>query len=254
MSSKKLRFSDNGHVTSNGNGRIQDSLFDKKLSKGPKLFAGPRAKTDGQQHYMEDIEDNDIIFACGPAGSGKTHLAVGMAVQALKDESVKKIVAVRPCLGVGRTLGYLPGDIEAKVAPYLRPIFDELRKFFTAEEIERLQRADLLEMGSLEHIRGRTFEDCFIIMDEAQNCTRDELKVFLTRLGMGSKYVINGDISRGWDGKYTQCDLPTSEQGYFEERCNRYEEGTINGIAVVKLTKLDIVRHPLVQAMIEDGL
>lgn len=254
---KKLRFTDNGHLA-NGNGRLANHLFNpeanKKMVRPIKLFAGPRAKTDGQRHYMDLIEENDIVFATGPGGSGKTHLAVGMAVQGFKDEEFKKIVAIRPCLGVGKTMGYLPGTIEDKVAPYLRPVFDELRKFFTIDDIERMQRADTLEMGSLEHIRGRTLEDCFVILDEAQNCTREELKVFLTRLGMGSKYIINGDISRDNNGRYNQCDLPLDQQGYFEERCLRYEAGTISGIAVVKLTRLDIVRHPLVQAMIEDGL
>lgn len=240
---KKLRFSDNGHISNSTNGQ-----------RYIKLYGGARPKTDGQKSYMEAVEDNDIVFVFGESGSGKSHLAVGMAVQMLKEGDCKKIIAIRPCLGVGRTMGYLPGDIEDKVAPYLRPIFDELQKFFTVEEIQKMQRADVLEMGSLEHIRGRNFCDSVVILDEAQNATKEELKVFLTRLGMGSKYIINGDISRDSMGRYHQCDLPVGEQGYFEERCIRYEAGDISGIAVVRLTKLDIVRHPLVQAMIEDGL
>jgi phosphate starvation-inducible protein PhoH and related proteins len=242
---KKLKFSDNGHL-SNGNGRLHDGLFEVKQRK---LYSYPRPKTDNQLVYMEAIDSNDIVFCTGPAGSGKTHLAVGMAVEALKDGDVKKIVAIRPCIGVGKTMGFLPGKIENKVAPYLRPIMDELMKFFTPEEIRRLRANDILEMGSLEHIRGRTIEDAFVILDEAQNCTEKEMKAFLTRLGFGSKFVLNGDISRGRDGQYEQCDLPVRERGAFEAECNNL--GDIEGIAVVKLTKLDIVRHPLVQKMQE---
>lgn len=253
--SKKLRFSDNGHL-SNGNGRLHNHLFEpesnKKMVKPIRLYQAPRHKTENQLHYMEAIEANDIVFCTGPAGSGKTHLAVGMAVQGLKDGDFKRIIAIRPCVGVGKTLGFLPGEIEDKVAPYLRPIFDELRKFFTSEEIRKLQANDILEMGSLEHIRGRTLEDACVILDEAQNCTREELKVFLTRLGFGSKLIINGDITRDADGNYTQCDLPRQEQGAFEFECQNLTN--IEGITVVGLTKLDVVRHPLVQKMVERGL
>ncbi len=257
--SKKLRFSDNGHLS---NGRLQDHLFsletNKRMGKPIKLFSGPRPKTENQRRYMEAMEDNDIIFATGPAGSGKTHLAVAMAAQGLKDEEFNKIIAIRPCLGVGRTMGYLPGVIEDKVAPYLRPIMDELRKFFSPDDIQRMQRADTLELGSLEHIRGRTLSDAFIILDEAQNCTDEELAAFLTRLGMGSKMAVNGCLSRYFDGPkegmYTQSDLhlPPYEIGAFERQCQNL--GDIPGIAIIGLTKLDVVRHPLVQKMVERGL
>lgn len=241
---KRLRFTDNGNL-SNGHGRLDD-IF--QVRDKPRLYKMPRPKTDNQLRYMEAIENNDVVFCTGPSGSGKTHLAVGMAVQALKDGECKRIVAIRPCVGVGKTLGFLPGEIEDKVSPYLRPVLDELRKFFTADEIERLRRQGVLEMGSLEHIRGRTIEDAVVVLDEAQNCTEDELKVFLTRLGFGSKFIVNGDISRNGDGKYAQCDLPAHEQGAFERQC--VELGDIDGIEVVGLTRLDIVRHPLVQKMV----
>lgn len=245
--SKKLRFNNNGHLT---NHNRLDFVFAEKPKT--RLFSGPRAKTENQQRYMEAIEDNDITLCSGVSGCGKTHLAVGMAVQALKEGECKRIIAVRPCVGVGKTMGFLPGEIENKVAPYLRPIMDELRKFFTIDEIDKLRRQEVLEMGSLEHIRGRTLDDAVVILDEAQNCIREELKVFLTRLGFGSKFIINGDITRDSEGRYTQCDLPPHEQGAFEYQCTNL--GDIPGIAVVGLTKLDIVRHPLVQKMMERGL
>jgi len=246
---KKLRFSDNGHITNNSQGRV-DYLFENRPKK--KIYNVVRHKTENQLLYMEAIDNNDIIFCTGVAGSGKTHIAVGMAVEGLKTEQFQKIIAIRPCIGVTRTLGYLPGDINDKVTPFLRPIFDELHKFFTVDEIKRLQSHNILETGSLEHVRGRTFEDAYVILDEAQNCTREELKVFLTRLGQGSKLVINGDITRDGQGFYTQCDLPLDEQGAFEYQCNNLKD--LEGVKVIQLLASDCVRHPLVQKMLERGL
>jgi phosphate starvation-inducible PhoH-like protein len=255
MNNKKLRFENNGHLDN----RLSN-LFDEIAKRRPvKLFHGPRAKTEGQRSYMEGIDNNEIVFATGPAGCGKTHLAVGKAVEGLKEDGFRKIIAIRPCLGVGKTMGYLPGVIEAKVLPYLRPIMDELRKFFTPEEMEKLQKLDILELGSIEHIRGRTLEDAFIILDEAQNCTDEELAVFITRLGMGSHMVINGDISRyreGHDkaGRYTQCDLALQpyEVGAFERQCNNLQD--IESIMHIQMTPLDVVRHPLIKKITERGL
>lgn len=247
----KLQFNNNGNIHNNGGGRLPQHLSNPATNR-TKLFGSPRPKTENQKVYMEAIRNNDITFAVGPAGCGKTHLAVGMGVQGLKDEEFSKMIVVRPCVGVGKTMGYLPGEIEDKVAPYLRPIMDELRKFFTLDEIRNLQKYDIIELASLEHIRGRTLEDCIVILDEAQNCTREEMKVFLTRLGRGSKFIINGDISRDVHNRYTQCDLPLQEQGAFEHQCKNLVD--IEGIIMVQLTKLDIVRHPLVQRMVERGL
>lgn len=248
--SKKLRFSDNGHLTKR-NGRLPDSLFEKT----PRMHIHLKAKTENQYSYMEAIENNEIILCVGPSGSGKTCLAVGMGIKGLKDEEFKRFVAIRPCIGVGRTMGYLPGEIEDKVAPYLRPILDELRKFLTLEEIKKLQTNNVLELGSLEHIRGITFENAFVILDEAQNCTSEELKVFITRLGYGSKFVINGDISRdSITGCYTQCDLnlPPHTIGAFEYQCRNLTD--IEGVSIVELTRKDVVRHPLLQKILERGL
>lgn len=254
---KRLKFANNGHLA-NGNGRLT-GLFDEIAQRRPvKLFNGPRPKTDGQEDYMNAIDDNTIVFATGPAGCGKTHLAVGKAVEGLKDDEFKRIIAIRPCLGVGKTMGFIPGEIEDKVAPYLRPIIDELKKFFTLEEVEKLQRLGILELGSLEHIRGRTLEDSFIILDEAQNCDPEQFSVFINRLGMGSKMVINGDVSRYAPGHpraglYKQCDLhlPPNMMCEFEYQSGHLDG--IEGITTVHMTPVDMVRHPLLREIAKRG-
>lgn len=210
-----------------------------------------RAKTANQQEYIDAIDRNTIIFAIGPSGSGKSHLAVAKAVEAFQREEAERLVFIRPCLGVGRTSGYLPGDLEAKVSHYLRPILDELGHFYTPEQVRKLIDSRAFELTSLEYCRGRNFRDSVVILDEAQNATQDELWTFLTRLAEGTKYIITGDLSRNADGRLTQCDLPPHEQGALERFAGRFAD--LAGIAAVRLTQVDIVRHPLVRAMVERG-
>jgi phosphate starvation-inducible PhoH-like protein len=208
------------------------------------------AKTERQQLYMDCIDASDIIFCLGPAGSGKTHVAVGKAVEFVKanlldDDSQhkKKIILVRPLIEVGKTMGFLPGGIEQKMDPYLRPLFDELSLFFTKSEVEALQKEDRIEIASLEHMRGRTLRNAIVILDEAQNATKEQMKMFLTRLGKGSKLIITGDSE--------QSDLPVRPVScvYYAEKF----EG-IEGVSVVRLTTQDIVRHPTVARLVEAGL
>lgn len=208
------------------------------------------AKTERQQLYMDCIDASDIIFCLGPAGSGKTHIAVGKAVEFLKanlmdddTQHKKKIILVRPLIEVGKTMGFLPGGIEQKMDPYLRPLFDELSLFFTKSEMEMLQKEDRIEIASLEHMRGRTLRNAMVILDEAQNATKEQMKMFLTRLGKGSKLIINGDSE--------QSDLnirPVACVYYAEKYID------IEGISVVKLGRQDIVRHPTVARLVEVGL
>lgn len=211
-----------------------------------------RPKSEGQRQLIDAIDDATIVFAAGPAGSGKTYLAVAKACEMLSSGDIDGIVLLRPCIGVGATTGFLPGDLAAKVSVYLRPLLDELRNFHAAATLRELIEAGTIELTSLEYARGRTFKRKVVILDEAQNATRDDFRVFLTRLGEGSKYLITGDLSRNDDGSLTQCDLRRSEQGSFEDYSERFAD--LPGIANVRLCTLDIVRHPLVRLMVEAGL
>jgi phosphate starvation-inducible protein PhoH and related proteins len=207
------------------------------------------AKTTNQQLYMDCIDASDITFCLGPAGSGKTHIAIGKAVQFIKaglfdeDKVGKRIVLVRPLVEVGKTMGFLPGDIEAKMNPYLRPLYDEISYFFTSSDVELLRKEDRIEIASLEHMRGRTLRNSIVILDEAQNATKEQMKMFLTRLGKGSKLIITGDSE--------QSDLPLRPVAcvYYAEKF----EG-VEGISVVRLGRQDIVRHPTVARLVEVGL
>jgi phosphate starvation-inducible PhoH-like protein len=207
------------------------------------------AKTERQQLYMDCIDASDIVFCMGPAGSGKTHIAVGKAVEFVKanllddDKNKKKIILVRPLIEVGKTMGFLPGGIEQKMDPYLRPLFDELHHFFTVSEVKSLQEEERIEIASLEHMRGRTLRNAIVILDEAQNATKEQMKMFLTRLGKGSKLIITGDSE--------QSDLPVRPVAcvYYAEKF----EG-IEGVSVVRLGRQDIVRHPTVARLVEAGL
>jgi phosphate starvation-inducible PhoH-like protein len=198
-------------------------------------------KTDGQSKYLVDIDQNDIVFSIGPAGTGKTFLAVWKAVQALKAGRVRRIVLVRPAVEAGERLGFLPGDIQAKVSPYLRPIYDSLNAFLEFGQLKRLIDADVVEICPLAYMRGRTLDEAFIILDEAQNTTSEQMKMFLTRMGTKSKIVVTGDI--------TQIDLtPGKPSGLIEVR--ELLKG-VSGIAFSYMTKADIVRHPLVQKIVD---
>ncbi len=200
-----------------------------------------RAKTTGQKRYIDAIRTHDMVFCLGPAGTGKTYLAVAMAVHLLKHERMKRLILARPAVEAGEKLGFLPGDLQAKVNPYLRPLFDALHDMMAFDQIKRFMVNDLIEVIPLAFMRGRTLNDCIIILDEAQNTTVSQMLMFLTRMGHGSKVIVTGDDS--------QSDLPAGmTSGLIDAR--RRLSG-IKGIAMVTLDKLDIVRHRLVQTIVE---
>ena len=200
-----------------------------------------RPRTAGQAIYVQAIRDHDLTFCIGPAGTGKTYLAVAMAVQALKQEMIRKIVLVRPAVEAGESLGYLPGDLQAKINPYLRPLLDALRDMMDYEQIRRYTEQDLIEMIPLAYMRGRTLNDAFVILDEAQNTTISQMKMFLTRMGQGSKMVVSGDT--------TQIDLPPHSRSGLMDALHRLKG--IQGMGTVTLGNSDIVRHGLVQEIVK---
>ncbi|MCM3716867.1 PhoH family protein [Fictibacillus phosphorivorans] len=200
-----------------------------------------RVKTLGQRHYVQSMRKRDLVFGIGPAGTGKTYLAVVMAVNALKDGRIKKIVLTRPAVEAGESLGFLPGDLKEKVDPYLRPLYDALHDLLGSEHTERLIERGTIEIAPLAYMRGRTLDESFVILDEAQNTSPEQMKMFLTRLGFGSKMVITGDL--------TQIDLPRGKESGLKVTEKRLEG--VNGIDFIYLKQLDVVRHPLVQRIIE---
>jgi phosphate starvation-inducible PhoH-like protein len=210
--------------------RIQTSS--KKSSITPKTVA--------QKNYLEAIRQHDVTFGIGPAGTGKTYLAMAMAVSALKEEKVGRIVLTRPAVEAGEALGFLPGDLYEKITPYLRPLHDALQDMLSAEEIQKHMERNVIEIAPLAYMRGRTLNNAFIVLDEAQNATMEQMFMFLTRLGLSSKAVITGDE--------TQIDLPAHKQSGLLEahRALRQTEG----VAIVEFTRRDVVRHPLVQRII----
>jgi phosphate starvation-inducible PhoH-like protein len=195
-----------------------------------------RPRSPGQATYISAIRGNDLVFCTGPAGSGKTYLAVAMALSALRAEQVRKIVLVRPAVEAGEKLGFLPGDVTAKVNPYLRPLLDALADILSYDQVRRYIEHDVIEIAPLAFMRGRTLNETFVILDEAQNATRTQMKMFLTRMGQGSKIVVTGDI--------TQVDLPDHLAGGLPDAIKRLQ--TIEGVDVVRLRSRDIVRHRLV--------
>ena len=199
-----------------------------------------RAKSSGQKTYVETVRNNIVTFAIGPAGTGKTWLAVALAVEALLAKQVRRIVLTRPAVEAGERLGFLPGDLMAKVDPYLRPLYDALYDMFDLEAAERLFEKNTIEVAPLAFMRGRTLNDSFIILDEAQNTTPEQMKMFLTRIGFGSRVVVTGDV--------TQIDVPGGKSGLLNV------QGTLNDvpdIAFVHLGGRDIVRHRIVQAIVD---
>ncbi len=198
-------------------------------------------KTYGQLRYVKAIEKNDIIFAIGPAGTGKTYLAMAMAINYLINERVKKIILTRPVVEAGESLGFLPGNIEEKVNPYLRPLYDAMFDMMSYEKFNRLAQFGQIEIAPLAYMRGRTLNDAFIILDEAQNTNPDQMKMFLTRIGINSKAIITGDI--------TQIDLPSHKKSGLIIIQDILKN--IDGIEFVYLSSEDVVRHPLVQRIIE---
>jgi phosphate starvation-inducible PhoH-like protein len=197
-------------------------------------------RTAHQRLYLEAVRDNDCVFAVGPAGTGKTYLAVALAAEALAERRVRRIILCRPAVEAGERLGFLPGDLTQKVDPYLRPLYDALYDILGAEKVGQMLEQGVVEIAPLAFMRGRTLNNAFIILDEAQNTTREQMKMFLTRIGEGSKAIVTGDV--------TQIDLPAGrESGLLHSR--RVVEG-IHGIAMVNFDKRDVVRHELVQRIV----
>jgi phosphate starvation-inducible protein PhoH and related proteins len=199
-----------------------------------------RPRTDGQSRYVEAMKSNDVVFAIGPAGTGKTYLAVGMAVNMLRQGAVKRIVLVRPAVEAGEKLGFLPGDLIAKINPYLRPLFDGLNDMMEPDQIQRYMSSDIIEVAPLAFMRGRTLNNSVIILDEGQNTTIAQMKMFLTRMGNGSKIIVTGDI--------TQIDLPANMRSGLIDAIHRLDN--LERVSIIYLTEHDIVRHPLVQKIV----
>ncbi|WP_262173368.1 PhoH family protein [Saccharococcus sp. Marseille-Q5394] len=224
------------------NGTIEyfAELYDEEIARTAKGKA-IRAKTIGQREYIHAIRKNDLVFCIGPAGTGKTYLAVVLAVQAMKSGSVKRIILTRPAVEAGESLGFLPGDLKEKVDPYLRPLYDALHDVLGAEHTERLMERGVIEIAPLAYMRGRTLDDAFVILDEAQNTTKAQMKMFLTRLGFGSKMVITGDK--------TQIDLPRGVESGLNA-----SEAILKNVSEIHFQYLeqgDVVRHPIVAKIIE---
>ena len=198
-----------------------------------------KCKTVGQKNYVDAIKKNTVVFGVGPAGTGKTYLAVCMAVSAYKSKQVEKIILTRPAVEAGEKLGFLPGDLQEKVDPYLRPLYDALQEMLGLETYAKLMERGAIEVAPLAYMRGRTLSNAFIILDEAQNATKEQMKMFLTRMGEGSKVVVTGDI--------TQIDLDGKTSGLVH--ATTILDG-VDGIAVCKLTAKDVVRHPLVMRIV----
>ncbi len=207
--------------------------------KTPKVLV--TARGDNQNNYLNNIKNNDLTFGVGPSGTGKTFLAVASAVDDLIKERIRKIVLVRPAVEAGERLGFLPGDLSSKIDPYLRPLYDALHDMLGAERVNRLVEKDIIEIAPLAYMRGRTLREAFIIMDEGQNTTIEQMKMFLTRLGFGSKAVVNGDLS--------QIDLPKSNTSGLKHAIEVLKK--VNSIKFTKFGAKDVVRHSLVQEIVE---
>jgi phosphate starvation-inducible protein PhoH and related proteins len=225
-------------VKNEGASTLKELVSDRVVTHDRK--PGVTAKTVGQKKYLDAIRKHDITFGVGPAGTGKTYLAVAMALAALHDGKVTRIILTRPAVEAGEALGFLPGDLYEKITPYLRPLHDALHDMLPVEEIEKNTERGTIEIAPLAYMRGRTLNNAFIILDEAQNSTTEQMLMFLTRLGHGSKVVINGDE--------TQIDLPRHKSSGLLEAHRALNN--IEGIAIVELGKRDVVRHPLVQRII----
>ena len=240
-----IRRGDKISVTELEHARLSDLSSERSGEQnegvGARLPHRARPKTAGQRRYVQTIETNEITFGIGPAGTGKTYLAVAMAVQALKDKRVKRIILTRPAVEAGEKLGFLPGDLQAKIDPYLRPLYDALYDMLDSERSEQYFESGVIEVAPLAFMRGRTLNDAFIILDEAQNTTAEQMKMFLTRMGFNSRVVVTGDI--------TQTDLPgtvVSGLGIAERILKNIE-----GIGFIYFGEADVVRHPLVARIVK---
>ncbi|OQB24157.1 MAG: PhoH-like protein [Firmicutes bacterium ADurb.Bin182] len=222
-----------------GNADLIDQLMDDVVAfthRGRQI----KCKTLGQKRYVQALKQNTVVFSIGPAGTGKTYLAVAMAVLAFKNKEVSKIILTRPAVEAGEKLGFLPGDLQNKVDPYLRPLYDALYDFFGAETYKSLSERGAIEVAPLAYMRGRTLNDAYIILDEAQNCTVEQMKMFLTRFGEGSRVVVTGDI--------TQIDLPKDRKSGLIHALDVL--GDVEGIKMVYLNHKDVVRHEMVQRIV----
>jgi phosphate starvation-inducible PhoH-like protein len=226
-------------VKSEGAEALRD-LYSERINTSPrKSHVTP--KTTGQRKYVQAIRAHDVTFGIGPAGTGKTYLAMAMAVSALREEKVSRIILTRPAVEAGEALGFLPGDLYEKITPYLRPLHDALHDMMPADEIQKNMEKAVIEIAPLAYMRGRTLNNAFIILDEAQNSTAEQMFMFLTRLGHGSKAVITGDP--------TQIDLPHHKTSGLVESVRALRQ--TGGISIVEFSRRDVVRHPLVQRIIE---
>lgn len=216
-----------------------DGLFEHRVQTHAKK-GSVNPKTVGQQRYLKAIAEHDVTFGIGPAGTGKTYLAMAMATSALKDGKVSRIILTRPAVEAGEALGFLPGDLLQKLDPYLRPLYDALHDMMPAEDIQRAMEKGVIEIAPLAYMRGRTLNQAFIVLDEAQNTTPEQMLMFLTRLGFGSKAVVTGDP--------TQIDLPVAKRSGLVEAVHTLTK--VDGVAVCRFEKRDVVRHPLVQRIV----
>ena len=226
---------ENPFVTKLGNGASNKTILYGRTGKPIK------ARTANQAKLVESAATNDIVFAIGPAGTGKTYTAVALAVRALKNKAVKKIILTRPAVEAGESLGFLPGDLQDKIDPYLRPLYDALDDMIPAEKQAKFREDRTIEIAPLAYMRGRTLDNCFVIMDEAQNTTTSQIKMFLTRLGPSAKAIITGDLS--------QVDLPHNQVSGLRRAVKLL--GSIKGIGTIRLTADDVVRHRLVKSIIK---
>lgn len=226
-------------VQNEGVAALKDVMSDRIPTSARKPHVTP--KTIGQKKYIEAIRNHDVTLGIGPAGTGKTYLAMAMAVSHFKEGKVSRIILTRPAVEAGEALGFLPGDLYEKIAPYLRPLHDALHDMLPAEEIQKHTERGVIEIAPLAYMRGRTLNHAFIILDEAQNSTMEQMFMFLTRLGMNSKAVITGDV--------TQVDLPPHKKSGLVEAQHALRH--IDGIAIIEFTRRDVVRHPLVMRIIE---
>jgi phosphate starvation-inducible PhoH-like protein len=241
-----------GYHLSKGDVRRAAQLVDQDASvdlrdffgRGPVRPSGKRQvrpKSVNQRRYLDAIEQHDIVFGVGPAGTGKTYLAMAQAVSFLTAKRVSRIILARPAVEAGEKLGFLPGDVQEKVNPYLRPLYDALNDMLDGERVNRLLDRGVIEIAPIAFMRGRTLNDAFVILDEAQNTTAEQMKMFLTRLGFGSKAVVTGDV--------TQIDLPRGCRSGLVEAVQIVR--SIDGVSVVRFDEHDVVRHPLVQAIVK---
>lgn len=236
----------NDHVTLGDMERIIEGAEKKETEKGDLILHGPKgrlitARTKNQQELVAKVSKHDLVFAVGPAGTGKTYTAVALAVRALKNKEVKRIILCRPAVEAGENLGFLPGDLKEKIDPYLRPLYDALQDMIPYEKYKSYIEKGVIEVAPMAFMRGRTLNNCFVILDEAQNATETQLKMFLTRMGPISKVVVTGDLS--------QIDLPAKQKSGLQQAISILKD--ISDIGIVRLNENDVVRHSLVKKIIK---